>query len=303
MTSTETITLDGHSFELSNLDKTYFPKDGLHKKHLVNYYRRIAEVMLPYMQHRPLSMQRFPDGIDGEGFYQKEVPDYFPEWIERAMIPVESEGESQPQVVCNDAATLVYMANQGCITPHVWLSTTSKLQHPDRLIFDLDPPGDGFDLVQAAARSLRAALEDFGLTPFVMTTGSRGLHVVAPLDGSTDFDTVRHFARTLAERLAEQEPDHFTTETRKAKREGRLFLDYLRNAYGQTAVVPYAVRPLTGAPVATPLEWEELDQPDLGAQSYTLANIFRRLGQKDDPWQAMSQHRRSLPVEEVGNLS
>lgn len=295
----QTIELNGRSLALTHLDKLFFPDDGLTKGDLIDYYRRIAETMLPHLRQRPLSLQRFPNGIREAGFYQKEVPDYFPEWIERTMIPVESEDEAQPQVVCQDAAALVYLVNQGCITPHVWLSRTGHLDQPDRLIFDLDPPDDDFDLVQAAARALRQALTKAELVPFVMTTGSRGLHVVAPLDGSADFDATRAFARQLADDLAAQEPDKFTTETRKAKRHGRLFLDYLRNAYAQTAVAPYAVRPKPGAPVATPLDWDELTRADLHAQSYTVHNIFQRLGQKDDPWQAIEQYGRPLPTGSV----
>ncbi len=289
---TTTLTLNGRILEPSHLDKAYFPQDNVRKGDLITYYRRIADVMLPYLRERPLSLQRFPDGIAEGGFYQKEAPDYFPDWIERVMIPVESEGEPQPQVVCNDAATLIYLVNLGCITPHTWLSRAGSLHSPDRLIFDLDPPDDDFDLVREAARALRTALQDAGLVPFVMTTGSQGLHVVAPLAGRTKFATVRDFARQVAERLARQNPQQFTTEPRKAQRNGRLFLDYLRNAYAQTAVAPYAVRPLPGAPVATPLDWDELDRSDLHSQRYTIHNIFRRLGQKDDPWRKIDHYKR-----------
>lgn len=296
----ETLRLDGRVIELSHQDKTYFPQAGFSKGDLIAYYRRMAPTMLPHMRQRPLSLQRFPDGIQADGFYQKEAPDTFPDWIERVMIPVEAEGEKQPQVMGNDAASLIYLVNLGCITPHAWLSRSRNVRQPDRLIFDLDPPSaDDFDSVRAAAQALRTVLEEAGLVPFVMTTGSRGLHVRAPLDGRTDFDTVRAFARQAAEGVAQQEPDRFTTETRKAQRNGRLFLDYLRNAYAQTAVVPYAVRPLPGAPVAAPLDWRELDRADLQAQRYTVRNIFRRLGQKADPWRDMDQYGRPLPARQA----
>ncbi|MBK8905241.1 MAG: non-homologous end-joining DNA ligase [Anaerolineaceae bacterium] len=290
------VDIDGRSLQISHPHKVYFPDIGLTKGNLIAYYRRVAEVMLPHLRQRPLSLQRFPNGINEDGFYQKEAPDYFPDWIERVMVQVEEEKVLQPQVVCNYAATLVYLANQGCITPHAWLSRADDLQHPDRLVFDLDPPGEDFDLVRTAARALRTALIDLGLTPFVMTTGSRGLHVTVPLDRSADFDTVRAFARQVADTLAGQQPDKFTTEVRKEKRNGRLFLDYLRNAYAQTAVPPYAVRPLPGAPVATPLSWNELDRGDLHSQRYTVNNIFQRLGQKADPWQEIDRAARPLPT-------
>jgi bifunctional non-homologous end joining protein LigD len=288
--------LNGHTVKLSSLEKLLYPDDGLTKEDIINYYGQIAATMLPYMRGRPLNMQRFPDGIDEPGFYQKEVPDYFPEWLRRADVEVLETGEVQPQVVCDDVATLVYLANQATITPHLWLSRAEHLNHPDRLIFDLDPPDgrDEFNRVIHAAQQLRIILRDHGLPAFVMTTGSKGLHVLIPLDGTADFDTSRHFARTVADRLAAQVPDEFTTETRINRRRGRVFLDYLRNAYGQTAVAPYALRPLPGAPVATPLEWSELLKPDIGPRRFHIGNIFRRLGQRPDPWDGLTDQAVNL---------
>jgi len=288
------MTVGGHQIELSNVDKILFPGDGITKGDLIDYYHRIAETMLPYMKDRPITMQRFPDGIDEEGFYQKEAPDYFPAWIRRESIEVEEEASSQPQVVCDNAATLVYLANQACITPHVWLSRVDKIRHPDRLIFDLDPPGDDFELVRSAAKSLRSLLDELNLTSLVMTTGSRGLHILVPIDRSSDFDTVRSFAKKVAAVLEEREPDRLTVETSKKKRRGRLFLDYLRNSYAQHTVAPYAVRARPGAPVAAPLDWDELADKDLRSKTYDMGNIFRRLGQKTDPWEGAVEQSRSL---------
>ena len=292
--SEEQIKVGSRTIEVANLDKVMFPDEGITQGDLMDYYRRVSETMLPYLKGRPLTMQRFPDGIGEEGFYQKEAPDYFPDWIRRVSIEVKEEGQEQPQVICDDVATLVYLVDQGCITLHVWLSRADKLTHPDKLIFDLDPPDDDFELVRSAAQSLREMLESVGLLPFVMTTGSRGLHVVVPLDRSTDFDTVRSFAKDLAGILAEREADCLTTEVRKNKRGNRLLLDYLRNSYGQNTVAPYAVRAKPGAPVATPLDWDELSDSNLHSQTYTMQNIFQRLGQKEDPWKGMMRHARSL---------
>jgi bifunctional non-homologous end joining protein LigD len=278
--------------ETSNEDKLYFPDDGITKGDLLDYYRDVADTMLPYLEGRPLTMHRFPDGIRGEDFYHKEAPDYFPDWIERVM--VKKEGGSVHHVLVQKAASLVYIANQGCITPHVWLSRRDRIDHPDQLIFDLDPPGDGFAAVKHAARELRELLEGLGLAVFVKTTGSRGLHVLAPLDRSADFDTVRAFARGAARFLAARHPDRLTTEVRKEKRGGRLFLDTARNAYAQTAVAPYAVRALPEAPVAAPLDWDELGDSGLTARRYTLRNVRRRLGQREDPWKGMMRHAHSL---------
>lgn len=292
--SEERIKVGSRTIEVANLDKVIFPDRDITQRGLIDYYRDVAEAILPHLEGRPLTMQRFPDGIDAEGFYQREAPDYFPDWIRRVSIEVGEEGEEQPQVICDDLATLVYLTDQGCITPHIWLSRADKLRHPDRLIFDLDPPDDAFEPIRSAAQSLREVLDDIGLVPFVMTTGSRGLHVVVPLDRSADFDAVRSFAKDLADVLVEREPDALTTEMRKADRGDRLFLDYLRNSYGQNSVAPYAVRAKSGAPVATPLDWDELSDPDLHSQSYTVANILRRLGQKEDPWKDIKRHARSL---------
>jgi bifunctional non-homologous end joining protein LigD len=302
--SGEKIKVGSRTIEVANLDKVMFPDEGITQGALMDYYRRIAETMLPYMKGRPLTMQRFPDGIGDGGFYQKEAPDYFPDWIRRVSIEVKGEGQEQPQVICDDVATLVYLVDQGCITPHVWLSRADKLTHPDKLTFDLDPPDDDFELVRSAAQSLREVLEGVGLLPFVMTTGSRGLHVVVPLDRSADFDTVRSFAKNLAGVLAEREADRLTTKVRKDKRGNRLFLDYLRNSYGQNTVAPYAVRAKPGAPVATPLDWDELSDSNLHSQTYTMQNIFRRLSQKEDPWKEMMRHARSLsePRRQLDNL-
>jgi bifunctional non-homologous end joining protein LigD len=271
-----------------------FPDEGITKGDLIDYYRRIADTMLPHMAGRPISMHRFPNGIHKAGFYHKEVPDYFPDWITRVAVQVEEEGVMQLQVICDKPETLVYLANQACVTPHIWLSRADKLHYPDKMIFDLDPPGGEFDIVRLAARSLREILEDIGLASFIMTTGSRGLHVVVPLDRSADFDEVRLFAKDVAQLLADKEPGRFTVETRKDKRDGRLFLDYLRNSYAQHGVAPYAVRAKPGAPVATPLDWEELANPNLTSASYTMQTIFQRLAHKQDPWKDMMRHARSL---------
>ena len=271
-----------------------FPDDGITKGDLVDYYRQVAPAILPYLKERPLNMQRFPNGIDAQGFYQKQMPDYFPEWMDRVSVEVLGEGQRQTQVVCNDAATLVYLANQACVTPHAWLSRVDRLDYPDKLIFDFDPSADDFASVRSAALAMRALIDDLGLAPFVMTTGSRGLHIVIPLDQSLPFDDTRAFARDLAETLARRDPDHWTTEPRKDERRGRLFVDYLRNAYGQTAIPPYAVRAKAGAAVATPLEWDELADPDLNARSYTIRNVLRRIVTRPDPWQAFEHEARPL---------
>ncbi len=288
----EVLHIDSHAVELTHTDRVLFPDDGLTKGDLIAYYRAVADTMLPHLRDRPLTLNRFPGGLARGGFIQQAISDYYPDWVSR--ITVEKEGGRLTHVVCNDTATLIYLANQACITLHAWLSRTDDLQHPDKMILDLDPSENDFRVVRSAARALHALLDEIGLPAFLMTTGSRGLHVTVPLDRSADFPTVRDFAQNLAAELVRRDPEHLTTEQRKEQRRGRLFVDTFRNAYGQTAVAPYSVRARPHAPVATPLDWSELDDPDLSAVRYTLRTIPERLAQSPDPWQRLSAQAASL---------
>lgn len=290
----KTLQINHHEIKIERLDKILFPESALTKADIINYYQRIAGTMIPHMLDRPVTMQRFPDGIQKKGFYQKEAPDYYPQWIQRVVIQVEEENQKQDQILCQDAATLVYLANQACITPHIWLSRAKNLDFPDKLLFDLDPPRNDFEPVRQAAWDLKALLTELGANSFLMTTGSRGLHVVVPLDRRSNFDTVRDFARKVGACLAQRHPERLTVAQRKGKRAGKLFIDYLRNAYGQNSVAPYAIRALPGAPIATPIDWDEIDKPNMNSQYYHINNIFRRLGQKKDPWQSMFADAISL---------
>ncbi len=300
----DTVKLGRRSVEISNPGKTYFPDDGLTKADLVDYYRRAAEVMLPYMKDRPLTLHRFPDGIDGEDFYQQQRPDWFPDWVGGVELERRGGG-SVVHTVVDSVAALVVVANSGCITPHLWLSRSDRPENPDQLNFDLDPPSeDGFGAALFAARRLRELLDELGLVPLVKSTGSKGLHVVAPLRRRHGFDEVRDFCRRVAELLAARHPERLTTAHRKDRRRGRLYLDVQRNAYGQHAVAPYAVRARPGALVATPLAWSELDRSGLGPQSTTMTSLFRRLGQRDDPWREGWRKGRSLdgPLTRLADL-
>ncbi len=173
---------------------------------------------------------------------------------------------------------------------HGWLARDNNIKQPDRLIFDLDPPQGNFAPVKQAARRIKELMEELGMTPYVMTTGSRGLHVATPIKASREFDDIREYARAMAQHLATCYPEQLTVEQRKDRRKGRLYLDVMRNSYAQTTVLPYTVRARPTAPVATPISWEELDNSELHSQTYTIRNIFRRLGQRNDPWQRMDRH-------------
>jgi bifunctional non-homologous end joining protein LigD len=277
---------------LTRPDKVLFPGDGIRKQDVIDYYEHIAGIMLPHIKDRPLMLQRFPNGIGGNGFYQKNIAFYFPDWIKR--VSVKKTGGTVTHVVCNDVATLVYLANLACITPHMWLSRIPKLSNPDLLIFDLDPPGEDFGAVRRTAVALRELLESIGLKSFPMTTGSRGLHVTVVLNRDADFDHVRSFARSVAQLLSSRHPDHATVAARKNQRGGRVYIDVMRNGYAQTAVAPYALRAKPGAPVATPLDWDELSDKRLHSQRFTLQNIFRRIERDGDPWKSISRHPQGI---------
>jgi len=287
----EIIHIDSHDVEITHGDKLLFPE--ISKRSFVTYHARIADTMIPHMQHRPVTMHRFPHGIHKEGFYHKNAPDYFPDWMQLHTV-AKKEGGSTRYVICNDAASLVYVANYDCITPHIWLSTVGHIEKPNRLIFDLDPSERDIPTLKDTARNIKKIIETCGLTPFIMTTGSRGFHIVIPIQPDVTFDPARHFANSIAEHLADEYPETLTTAIRKKARDGRIFLDTNRIAYAQTGVAPYAVRAREHAPIATPITWDELDTSDLVPQSYTIENIFRRLGQIDDPWKDIDTHAGSI---------
>jgi bifunctional non-homologous end joining protein LigD len=285
---------------VSHPDRVVFPDIGLTKGELVDYYRRIAPHAVPHLRGRPLTMQIFPKGADQPGSFVKERRRHFPDWVGSAEVPIaevtrkhRTGGLVMPTVDSDDA--LVYLANQGMVTPHVWLSRADRPDHPDRMVFDLDPSDDDFDLVRRTALELRDVLTDLGLVPYVKSTGSRGLHVTVPLDRSSTTAEVGAFADAVAADLAARHPDTLTTAFSKAERAGRLFLDVLRNRPSQTEVAAYGVRARPGAPVATPLEWDEVRDGSLTADRWTVRNVFRRLAQRTDPWAELEGDARPLP--------
>lgn len=280
--------------EVTHPQRVMFPGEGITKGDIVDYYCRVAPVMVPHLRNRPLMLERYRAGVDQGGFYQKEAARHFPVLIRRVDVPKAGGVVHHP--VIESEVGLVYLANQGCLTFHCWLSQADALRQPDRVIFDLDPPdtAEAFNTVRATALRLRKMFEQLDLTAFVQTTGSRGLHVVAPLVPGPDHDEVLAFAHAVAERLAASDPGRLTTEFRKAKRGARIYLDVARNGYAQTVVAPYSVRAKAGAPVATPLDWDEVRTTRLAPDRWNIGNVFRRLGAKADPWRGMNQHASAL---------
>ncbi|HEV2870015.1 MAG TPA: non-homologous end-joining DNA ligase [Actinomycetota bacterium] len=283
------VQVDGRSVPVSSVDKPFFPEVGLAKGDLIAYYRDVAEIMLPHLRGRPLNLQRFPNGVQGQGFWQQGASDHFPDWVRTVTVDRRGRGGTVDHVVCDDAATIVYLANLATVTFHAWTSRVDHLARPDMAIVDLDPdPDQGLDVVRAAARAVKAACEEVGLVPFVQTSGSRGYHVVVPLQPGPDVEVVKVLAFELAALVAARDPGRLSVEWRKAKRQGRLLLDTGRNGYAQTVVAPYSVRPKPEAPVATPIDWAELSRAE--PRSYTVANLRRRLARKPDPWAGMAGH-------------
>jgi bifunctional non-homologous end joining protein LigD len=293
----ESRTAGGLRVDLSNTGKIFFPGDEITKGDLIGYYAEVASQMLPYLRERPIAMGRYPDGITGQRIFQKNVPDYFPDWISR--VELGKQDGTLRHVICDKPATLIYLANQACIELHTFLSRVGALSHPDQLVFDLDPPDDDhFDDARRAALMLRELLEaELGLATFVKTTGGKGLHVHLTLNARDDFDAARAFARRAAGLLAARQPDLVTIEQRKDKRGRRVYADIMRNAYAQTAVTPYAVRARPGAPVAVPLHWDEVADSSLAPARFTLRSVPGRLselGRAGDPWSGLTRRRYGL---------
>lgn len=271
-----TVRAGRRTVQVHRSDKVLFPGDGDAKEYtkgdLVDYYRSAAPFLLPHLRGRPLMLERHPDGVDGPRFMQKNTPESYPEWITR--VEVAKEGGTVCHTVCDDTATLVHLADQASITLHRWLSRVGREDRPDRMVFDLDPSRDDFAAVREAAVLLGELLDELKLPSALMTTGSRGLHVIVPLDAHHDFDEVRAFARDVCDTLAEAHPDRLTTAARKKERGDRLYLDVGRNAYAQTAVAPSASAPAPAPP------WP----PRSPGPSWTIPPCMPAAGPSPTPW-------------------
>jgi bifunctional non-homologous end joining protein LigD len=285
---------DSDDVKLSHADKVLFPDDGLTKADLAAHYARVAEAMLPHVSDRPMNLWRWNNGIGGERVVQQSLPKGAPDWVQRVEVP-RRKGGNIFHGLMNDGRTLRWLAQQNCITPHVWNSRADKLDRPDRIVFDLDPTHDDFTIVREAAQTVAEVLRELRVTPFAMVSGSRGIHVYAPLKRTRTADEIRAAAQTIAERVVARRPETLTTAWRKEKREEKILVDVARNTYGQTVVAPYAVRALRGAPVATPVTWDEVASPDLHPQGFKLREMGGRLRSAGDPWAEMESAAATLP--------
>lgn len=277
---------------ISHPEKIMFPDDGITKGELAEYYASVAEIIVPHLSGRPVTMERYPSGIGQPGFLQKDVSKGFPSWLERVEVPKKGGTVHYP-LVC-DARSLEWIANQNCVTPHVWTSRVPKLFLPDLCVFDLDPSVDEPAVLRAAALAVRDALDELGLKSWVKTSGSKGFHIVVPLDGTADFEVVGAFAQGVARLLVQRDPDHLTLEFAKVDRGDRIYVDVGRNGPSATFAAAYAVRSKAGAPVSAPCTWEELASGKAQPRSFTLRGMAKRVDKVGDLWADVPSHGQSL---------
>jgi bifunctional non-homologous end joining protein LigD len=277
---------------ISHPEKILFPDDGITKGELATYYEAIAPVMLPHIIGRPVTMERYHRGIGEKGFFQKDVVKGFPEWLQRVEVP--KKGGSVHHAIVSDVRSLVWLANQNSITPHVWTSRAPNLYQPDICVFDLDPMEEQPDVLRTVAIALRDLLRELELTSWVKTSGSKGFHIVVPLDGAAGFGDVHRFAHAVGTMLVKRDPVHLTQEFSKLDRGGRILVDTERNGYSATFAAAYAVRAKKGAPVSAPCTWEEVEQGDVNPQTFTLRTMRARIATVGDIWADVPNSRQSL---------
>ncbi len=275
--------------EITHPDKKLFPE--ITKREFIEYYNRISKKMLPFLKDRPLVMKRYPNNITKQGFFQKEMPDYFPNYIDSVKVNQKQGGKKQYPVVNNKEA-LIYIANQDCIEFHIWLSNNKLLEKPDKIIFDLDP-SKGFVQVYEGAKALKKILDNLKLNSFLMSTGSRGVHVIVPIKQELEFEKVKDIADKIAEKVVKENKE-FTREVRKNKRRGRLLIDTARNSYAQTGICPYSTRPTKFASIAAPLSWKQLKK-DFNPQKFTIKNI-----PAENPWKGFHKIKNSIKNLKLG---
>lgn len=271
--------VDGREVELSNLTKILWPDEKYTKAEMINYYAEIFPVLAPHLKDRPLVFTRYPDGIQGNSFYQKNVPLNLPPWIE--TYPWESKQKIIRMLLIKEKADIVWLANLACIEIHPWLSRKDTIENPDFMIFDLDPsPGNTLDQVKEIAQVLKNLLDTIGLRSYLKTSGAQGLHIYVPLNPVYSYARIRETAGHIAETICYQYPQLATVERTVSKRGPRIYVDYMQNVIGKTICAPYSIRPRPGAPVSAPVTWEEL--PDLKPVHFTIKTILERVSKRGD---------------------
>jgi bifunctional non-homologous end joining protein LigD len=277
---------------ITHPEKVLFPDDGITKGELAAYYEMIAPLMLPHIVRRPVTMERFPAGIGKKGFLQKDVSKGFPDWLQRVEVPKKDGVVHHP--IVTDMRSLLWLVNQNSITPHVWISRAPDVYVPDICVFDLDPSIDDAGMLRDAALGLRDLLEELGLPSLVKTSGSKGFHIVVPLDGKTHIGEVQRFAHSVGSLFVRRDPKNLTQEFHKVDRGVRILVDTGRNGWSATHAAVYAVRAKPGAPVSAPCTWEEVESGKVGPRTFTLRNMRARIQDVGDLWSGMHRRRRSL---------
>jgi bifunctional non-homologous end joining protein LigD len=290
-----TLTIDGRRLKFTNLNKPYYPEDGVVKRDVIHYYNAVSDLILPYLRDRPLSLRRYPDGIHGESFFQKDAPPSFASWLR--IEPVFSEHNQAPIrfVVADDRASLLYLANLGCIDQNPWMSRVGSLDNPDFILIDLDPQeGCEFARIVEAAQLVRRKLDLLELEGYPKTTGGRGLHIYVPIEPRYTYEQTRTFAEIIARVAASERPDLFTTPRAVARREkGKVYFDYVQNARGMTIAAPYVLRAYPGAPVATPLGWREVTAK-LSPRQFHIRNAVDRFARAGDLFEDVLKKPQAL---------
>jgi bifunctional non-homologous end joining protein LigD len=277
---------------ITHPEKLMFPEDGITKGELAGYYEMIAPHMLPHLRGRPITMERYHRGISAKGFFQKDVTKGFPAWLERVEVP--KKGGTVHHPIATDVNSLLWLANQNTVTPHVWTSRAPDLFHPDVCVFDLDPALDNPAEVRAAALELRDLLGEFGLRSWIKTSGSKGFHVAVPLDREAEFGEVETFAHQVGKVLVSRDPSRLTQEFSKADRGGRILVDTGRNGYSATFAAAYAVRAKPGAPVSAPCTWKEIEDGEVAPRTFTLRTMAARIAAAGDLWAEIRAHPQSI---------
>jgi bifunctional non-homologous end joining protein LigD len=287
---------------ITHPDKVLFPDDGITKGELADYYEAIAPMMLPHLVGRPLTMERYPSGIGRQGFWQKDISKGFPDWLQRVEVPKKDGVVHQP--VVTDVRSLLWTANQNTITHHVWTSRVPDLKHPDICVFDLDPSDDDVASVRAAAVGLRDLLDELALASWIKTTGSKGFHIVVPLDGETPMGQASRFVDAVGKLFVSMAPESLTQEFAKADRRGRIYVDTGRNGYHSTFAAAYTVRARRGAPVSAPCTWKEVERAEVEPASFTVKNMPDRVAKIGDVWADMRRRGKSLkrPMEKLAKM-
>ena len=277
---------------ITHPEKVMFPDDGITKGDLAAYYEALAPVLLPHLSGRPITMERYPSGIGRKGFWQKDVSRGFPTWLERVEVPKKDGVVHHP--IVTDVRSLLWITNQNTITQHVWGSRVPHLERPDLCVFDLDPSTDDPAAVRTAALALRDLLEELTLPSWIKTSGSKGFHIVVPIDGKTPIGEVAHFANVVGRVFAERDPEHLTLEFSKADRSGRIYVDTGRNGYSATFAAAYTVRARAGAPVSAPCTWDEIERGVVDPKTFSLRTMPDRVSKVGDLWAGLLEKGKSL---------